>query len=82
MMHFVKTVFCKHEEVRVLRKVFGDEINLRDGKRFFVKCRKCHREFFHEFDVKLEKQFEAHTAQGEHPAERVEEKENGKTSRT
>ena len=29
----------------------------------------------------LEGQFEAHTAQGEHPADRVEEKENGKTSR-
>ena len=39
-MKYLKRIFCKHEYI-FIRKLYGDEINDHNGKRYEYKCSKC-----------------------------------------
>lgn len=34
-------IFCKHKNKRLIRKIYGDEINRVNGKRYEYKCNSC-----------------------------------------
>lgn len=39
-MKILKKIFCRHDFIYI-RKLYGDEINLHDGKRNEYRCKKC-----------------------------------------
>ena len=41
MSKFFKRLFCKHQDQTFIRNIYGDEINLTNGKRSVWRCKKC-----------------------------------------
>lgn len=39
-MKFIKRLFCKHE-YEFVRNIYGDEINMVNGRRSWWRCKKC-----------------------------------------
>ena len=39
-MKILKKIFCRHDFIYI-RKLYGDEINLHNGKRNEYRCKKC-----------------------------------------
>jgi|GEM_PF-2964241 len=46
LMVFIKRLFCKHK-YRVIRNIYGDEINFRNGRRTELACFKCGKIKYH-----------------------------------
>lgn len=40
MKNLIKKLFCKHDYV-FIRMIYGDEINVHNGKRHEYRCKKC-----------------------------------------
>lgn len=43
---FFKSIFCKHEELLLIRNIYADEIIISNWKRSICKCKKCNKYFY------------------------------------
>ena len=41
MLTLIRSLFCRHREVRFWANLYGDEINLSGGKRSLWGCAEC-----------------------------------------
>ena len=41
LLQLLKRLFCRHKNLEVVRKIYGDEINAYGGKRWVCDCSDC-----------------------------------------